>query len=381
MSIGPRGPAACCLGFVRAGLLVCVLSSLSLGATDLSGKCAEINSLIATELSKHPVGGVTAGVVSGNQLVWTKSYGDADMEKHTPADQNTVYRIGSVTKMFTALMLEQLVEAGIVRFSDPVEMYFPEVNAVQHRFPGAAPITLRELATHTAGLTREPDDALTYTKGPVSDWEKTLIAALPHAHYEFKPGARFLYSNIGFATLGAALARATGQPYTEYIQERIFEPLGMANSVFEPNPNSLPHLSKGYQVGSNSRVDTETAQREHEGRGYKVPNGAIYTTVGDLARFTSFLLGDGPESVLKLSSLENSLVLPASKSDSSYGLGIMVVKRKNYTAFGHDGAVAGYQAALMVNRKAGVGVILLANVLGTIDTTNMALRSLDILSK
>ena len=93
------------------------------------------------------------------------------------------------------------------------------------------------------------------------------------------------------------------------------------------------------------------------------------------------LLGDGPENVLKLSSLENSLVLPASKADSAYGLGIMVVKRKNYTALGHDGAVAGYQAALMVNRKAGVGVILLANVLGTIDTTNMALRSLDILSK
>ncbi len=366
---------------MRAPFLLGLFLWLPLGGADLPGKFAQIDSLIAAELSKHPVGSVTAGVVSRNQLVWTKSYGDADMEKHTSADQNTVYRIGSVTKMFTALMLEQLAEAGVVRFSDPVEKYFPEVNAVQHRFPGATPITLRELATHTAGLAREPDDAITYTKGPVSDWEKTLIAALPHTHYEFKPGARFSYSNIGFAILGAALARAIRQPYTDYIQTHIFEPLGMTNSVFEPTPNILPHLSKGYQVGSNSRVDTGTPQREHEGRGYKVPNGAIYTTVGDLARFVSFLLGEGPESVLKLSGLESSLMLPSPKSDSSYGLGVMVVKRKNYTALGHDGAVAGYQAALMLNRKAGIGVILLANVLGTIDTTTMALRSLDILSK
>ena len=89
-----------------------------------------------------------------------------------------------------------------------------------------------------------------------------------------------------------------------------------------------------------------------------------------------------PWNVFQVNALggESSLMLPSPKSDS-YGLGVMVVKRKNYTALGHDGAVAGYQAALMVNRKAGIGVILLANVLGTIDTTTMALRSLDILSK
>jgi CubicO group peptidase (beta-lactamase class C family) len=105
-----------------------LLSSLPLGATDLSGKCAEINSLIATAFAKHPIGGVAIGVVSRSQLACTGSRGDADMEKHTPADQNTVYRIGSVTKMFTVLMLEQLTEAGIVSLSDPVEKCFPEVN-------------------------------------------------------------------------------------------------------------------------------------------------------------------------------------------------------------------------------------------------------------
>jgi CubicO group peptidase (beta-lactamase class C family) len=160
-------------------------------------------------------------VVSGRRLVWSKSYGDADRETRTPATPDTVYRIGSITKMFTALMLHQLAESGKVRLSDPVEKDFPDVKAVRDRFPDAPPITLVQLATHTSGLGREPDDLPTYLKGPVSDWEKVLIAALPHTRYEFEPGTRWSYSNIGYAILGASLGRAIGQPYTEYVRERI----------------------------------------------------------------------------------------------------------------------------------------------------------------
>src|SRR5579863_9469706 len=141
--------------------------------------------MIAADLARRPVGSVTAGVVAGKQLIWSKSYGDADMEKKIPADADTVYRIGSITKMFTALMLEQLVEAGKVHLSDPVEKYFPEIKAVQGRFPDAPPITLVQLATHTSGLGREPDNPEQATRGAVADWEKTLIAALPHLHYQF----------------------------------------------------------------------------------------------------------------------------------------------------------------------------------------------------
>jgi len=127
-------------------------------AESLHSQLAEVDSVIAAELAKHPVGSVTAGVVAGKQLIWSKSYGDADIEKKIPADADTVYRIGSITKMFTALMLEQLVDAGKVHLSDPVEKYFPEIKMVQGRFPDAPPITLVQLATHTSGLGREPDN-------------------------------------------------------------------------------------------------------------------------------------------------------------------------------------------------------------------------------
>ena len=354
-------------------------------AETLRAQLAEIGSLVGADFAKSPIGSVTVGVVSANELIWSKSYGNADMENQTPADRDTVYRIGSITKMFTALMLEQLAEAGKLHLSDPAEKYFPEVKTIQGRYPDAPPITLVQLSTHTAGLSREPDDLATYLKGPVSDWEKVLIAALPHTHYEFEPGTRWFYSNVGFAILGATLARAAGQPYAEYVPKHIFEPLGMTHTALEPNPKMLPHLSKGYQM-QGAEVDAKTAQSEHEGRGYKVPNGAIYTTVGDLGRFASFLLGEGPESVLKKANLERTLAQSPVQADfelsSGYGLGFEVSRRDKYISFGHDGAVAGYQAALYMNRKAGLAVIVLANVLGRqLNTTALAERSLDILSK
>jgi hypothetical protein len=148
-------------------------------AESLHSQLAEIDSMIAADFARRPVGSVTAGVIAGKQLIWSKSYGDADMEKKTPADQDTVYRIGSITKMFTALMLEQLVEAGKVHLSDPAEKYFPEINTVQGRFPDAPPITLIQLATHTSGLGREPDNTDTYVTGAV-EVKKELLATDEH---------------------------------------------------------------------------------------------------------------------------------------------------------------------------------------------------------
>ncbi len=354
-------------------------------AEGLRPQLAEIDAMIAAELARRPVGSVTAGVVSGKQLIWSKSYGDADREKKTPADADTIYRIGSITKMFTALMLEQLVDAGKVHLSDPVEKYFPEIKAVQGRLADAPPITLVQLATHNSGLGREPGNTQTYLTGAVADWEKTLIAALPHLQYQFEPGTRFFYSNMGYAILGAALARAAGESYVDYVPKHIFGPLGMTHSAFERNAQMLPHLSKGYQLmGPGGEVDAETAQREHEtGRGYKVPNGAIYTTVGDLAHFASFLLGNGPESVLKTASLERFQQQSAVPADielaSGYGIGFEVRRREGYVAFGHGGSVAGYTSMLLMNRAKGIGVIVFSN--GAVNPTMIANRALDTLSK
>ena len=188
---------------------------------------------------------MTIGIVQGKDLVWTKSYGDADMERKLPADADTIYRIGSITKMFTALMLEQLVDAGKVHLSDPAEKYLPAVKLVPGATPDAPPITLMQLATHTSGLGREPDHTAKYVQGPVADWgEDAERGAAWKTHYIADPGASFSYSNIGYAVLGAALSRAAGEPYIEYVPRHIFAPLGMTHSALERNDAMLPHLSR-----------------------------------------------------------------------------------------------------------------------------------------
>ena len=397
--VGPAGPDIYLVGFEKGALEYRIWlgangkidganfrpGSIEATGASLRPRLSEVDSLISADFTRRPVGSVTAGVVAGKDLIWSKSYGDADMEKKIPADADSIYRIGSITKMFTALMLEQLVDAGKVHLSDPVEKYFPEIKSVQGRYPDAPPITFIELATHTSGLGREPDNTQTYVTGAVRDWEKTLIAALPHTHYIFEPGTRFSYSNIGFAILGAALSRVAGEPYVEYLPKHIFQPLGMTHSALERNDAMMPHLAKGYEVmGPNGEVDSTTAEREHEtGRGYKVPNGAIYTTLGDMARFASFLMGHGPETVLKTASLQRyqtQLIVPADIGLSSgYGIGFQVERRGEVVEFGHGGAVAGYTSMLLMNRAKGIGVIALSS--GAANPSSIAERTLELLSK
>jgi CubicO group peptidase (beta-lactamase class C family) len=332
---------------------------------ELAAALERVEALVKAELAKDNVGSVTVGVVADGALVWTRSFGYADMERKIPADAATVYRIGSITKQFTGVMLLQLVEKAAVRLSDPVEKYFPEVKGIPAR-QAAPPITLVQLATMTSGLEREPLDLATYLKGPVAEWEKVLISALPKVQYRFEPDTRFYYSNVGYAILGAALARASARPYVDYVREKILLPLGMEHTAFEPNARIEPHLAKGYDVGRD-KVDSETPAREHQGRGYKVPNGALYTTVGDLARFVAFELGDGPETVLPRKSWAENLTRTNSSSGelaSGYGIGFMAQREGEIVTYGHSGSVAGYVAAAYFHPKSKIGIVVLRNVTG-----------------
>ena len=368
-------------------LLLTLILALSLGlpalgqpdTPELRQAIERIDTMTALELAKENIGSVTIGVVSGAELVWTKSYGFADMEKKVMATKDSVYRIGSITKQFTALMLLQLAEKGTVRRSDPVEKYLPEVSQLQGRFSGAPPITLAQLATMTSGLAREPEDLPTYLKGPVSQWEEVMISALPRTKYDFEPDTRYQYSNIGYAILGAALSRATGEPFMDYVKERMFDPLGMTHTAFEPNPQIQKYITKGYYVTNSGEVDAETPAKQHAGRGYKVPNGAMYTTVGDLAKFVSFELGEGPESVLSKKALRENFSRVNSATGnltSGYGIGFRLSRHGNLVVYGHGGGVSGYSASALFDRVSKTGIIVLRNVGGKFRVSELATRAL-----
>ena len=325
-------------------------------------------SLVSAEFAKDSVGSITVGVIAGSQLAWTRSVGFADMKTRRLANRSTVYRIGSITKPFTAVMLMQLVAAGRVRLSDPVERYLPEVKRIASKPQGASPITFLQLATMTAGLAREPDDGGLFWTDPVSAWEETLLAALRHTRYISVPGTEYSYSNIGYAILGAALARVAREPYTEWQRSRIFRPLGMERTRFEVDPTVAPDIAVGYEVTGDGTLDDQTAAQEaRDGRGYKVPNGAIFTTVDDLARFVAFELGRGSDSVLPKSMLDEAfggLVATDGFLGAGYGLGFMAMSRNGYSYLGHSGSVAGYRAAMYYDRGLKLGVVVFRNVGG-----------------
>jgi CubicO group peptidase (beta-lactamase class C family) len=337
--------------------------------TDLRRAVKLVDDLAAAEFAKNNFGSMTVGVVQGQKLIWTKSYGYADIEKKELATRDSVYRIGGMTTKFTALMLLQLVQAGKIGISDPVEKYFPEINTIQGRDASAPPVTFLQLAMHTSGIANEPNDVATYTRGPVGSWEQTLIAALPQTRFVSRPGERFVYSNVGYAVLGAALGRVAGEPYISYVEKRIFAPLGMKHTSFEPNAFTKPRLAKGYVV-TEEKVDGTVPEREHQGRGYKVPNGAVYSTVGDLARFLSFELGQGPDTVLKRQTLEENyqriVKLDRSSDDmAAYGVGFQMMNcGGDLRVLGYGGFVPGYHARSDINWSAGVGFIVLRNVEG-----------------
>jgi D-alanyl-D-alanine carboxypeptidase len=207
--------------------------------------------------------------------------------------------------------------------------------------------------------------------GPVSQWEQTLTAALPRVKLERAPGVSFSYSNVGYAILGAAMSHAVGEPYTRYVSENIFAPLHMTHTAFEPTAEMAAVLARGYVVEKGVADPSIPDAELKSGRGYKVPNGAIFTTIDDLATFVSFEMGEGPESVLPHDVLKANYqrAFPISRraNTGSYGVGFFKQLVGGHVIIGHSGAVAGYTASAFFNPDAKIGVVCLTSYMVSCD--------------
>src|SRR5215213_1143683 len=235
---------------------------------DLSntGKFHRVDSLLNEAYAKFSIGSISVGIVSHDTLVWKKSYGYADMEKKIPATSSTLYRIGSITKQFTALMLLKLEEDKKLKISEPVETWLPEFKEVQKLNDIRQPISFVQLATHTSGIAREPANDSVYSTGKTKDWERTLLSSFKDIRFRFEPGVRYSYSNIGYSILGLALSKVAKTPYTDYVINNIAKPLSMNNTYFIVPAEKASLLAKGY-VKNSVTVDTSVAFKEHSGRG------------------------------------------------------------------------------------------------------------------
>jgi CubicO group peptidase (beta-lactamase class C family) len=347
----------------------------------LDAAIASIDATIAADFAKDGVGGLSIGIVSGKQLIWSKHYGYADAEAKRVADNDTTYRVGSITKQFTALALLQLVEKNQMRLSDPLEKYVPEVKQVKSQ-PAGAPPTILQVALMTSGLAREPE-CDKHSIGPSAEWQKIVLRCLPETKYVNEPGTTYLYSNIGYATLGLAIERAGRQPFVDQVRDRILVPLGMSRSAMgDASPAVRANLAHGYQLDEKSRkVSREDADRGLDGRGYRVPNGGLFSTVNDLAKFAAWEVGDGPSGILKKEAQEANysralFYIPGMYA--GYGVGFQTRWLGSVLMLGHGGSTDGYHSALYVNRATHLGVIVLRNCDSCpVDAAPVAARALE----
>ena len=318
---------------------------------------------LRADVAADDVGGSVAGVMVDGDLVWAQAFGWADRDARTPMSTASISRTGSISKSVTAVLMMRLLDEGVIGLDEPVERYLPAFASIKDRRVDAQPVTFRHLASHTAGLIREPQwpDAVV---GPIELWDKRIVESLPLTAYDTVPGARYQYSNIGFGTLGLALAKAAGRPFMEMVRTEVLEPLGMTGSEFVVAGAKLEaRLAAGYVIGQDGSIDGGQPAREHAGRGYKVPNGGVYSTVADLGRFMGAMSGVPGLRILSEESRQEALSIQTPENPNrGYGLGFSVqIDEQGRKIASHGGSVAGYTAHMAFDPEARIGVVLLRN--------------------
>jgi CubicO group peptidase (beta-lactamase class C family) len=343
--------------------LVCV-AQLS---TKESAVITRFSNQLKTDLAKDNLhGSISAAIVKNNKVIWSGAFGYAKRRKNILANTGSIYRIGSITKTFTATLMMLLVEDGKLKLDDRVENYLPEIKKLQG-YDAYHKMTFRQLASHTSGLNREPA-MKDFDVGPLAQWEAKLLSCIPHTSFNSKPGQQILYSNIGYALLGLAISRAAGVPYMQLVQQRILAPLHMKDTFFALRPDKMGRLAEG-MANNGANVNTAQPLAELKGRGYKVPNGGIYTTPRDLAKFVMSLMGY--QSLLTAKNRAQMQVVPS--GGNNYGFGLVIFNKPPLHIIGHAGAVPGYTAQFAVNMDSKYSVILMRNYNdGSTDVTKVA---------
>jgi CubicO group peptidase (beta-lactamase class C family) len=307
---------------------------------------ARLDRLVAGAQREKRMPSLAAAVLRDGELIWEKAVGAADVEADVEATPDTQYRVGSITKTFTAAAIMQLRDAGKLDLEDTLDRH---VEGAAHT------PTIRRLLSHASGLQRETQDDSWLTLRFAQPDE--LLETLAQAELVLPSGARFHYSNLAFALLGIVVERVSGIPYTDYVRERLFEPVGLTRVSFEPEaPAAKGYLAQPYADGVWDTVGVET--------GAWASAGQIWGTAADICRWGAFF-ADPDESVLaKKSAEEMRTVQVIAEHDrwlSGYGLGLELRRDGERILAGHGGSMPGFIARLYFSPGEKVVVTALTN--------------------
>jgi CubicO group peptidase (beta-lactamase class C family) len=313
----------------------------------LSELAAELGLVLRRRQSDGRLPSASAAVFRDGEVVWAEALGLADVEAGTEATPDTQYRIGSITKTFTAAAVLQLRDAGRLDLDDRLGEHLDDI-------PHPAP-TLRRLMSHLSGLQREVPGEI-WESLQVPDREG-FLASLADAEQILRPGTHWHYSNLGFALLGEVVERVAGQPYRTYVEERLLEPLGLRRTSFDGRPPT----ARGYLVDAWSDAARLEPDVDLSGT---AASGQLWSTTGDLARWAAFL-SEGREGVLAADSVAEMRavqgMMDVERWTVGWGLGLELVRRGDKVWAGHGGAMPGQVAGVVFRPQESIGAAVLAN--------------------
>ena len=303
--------------------------------------------------------GLSIGIVYDQDLIWSKGYGFADLERNVRTTPATLYRIASISKLFTTTAIMQLRDAGKLQLDDPVSRHLSWFGIRNTGTQGPA-ITIRHLLTHTSGLPREAV-GVSWNELTFPDRQE-MIRRLPEQETVYPAETEWKYSNLGLSLAGEILAAVSGEPWPQYIDSHILKPLGMIHTTPLPRPDT-PGLAAGYgrRVPGEKRTVEPFVDIEAER-----PAGNLASSVEDLAKFVSLQFSDNPSGesgVLRGSTLREMHRVQWLRPDwqSGWCLGFSIRRVGEQTRVGHGGSLPGHRTMVEIAPDIKLGVIVLTN--------------------
>jgi CubicO group peptidase (beta-lactamase class C family) len=294
---------------------------------------ASVTEYVKSEMQRQHIPGLSLLVIKDGKTIRAEGFGLANVELQVPAKPESVFQSGSVGKQFTATAVMMLVEEGKVGLDDPLTKYFPQAPATWKE------ATVRELLSHTAGLGDYPKH-FDFRKDWTEDEELKLIENIPLA---YPPGTKWAYSNLGYVTLGILIHRVTREFYGDFLQQRIFQPLGMQSTRIISEADIVPNRSAGYRLVKGELKNQEWVSPVLN----TTADGSLYFTTLDLAKWDAALY---TEKLLKRSSLELMWTPVKLKNGeinkSNYGFGWVIEQRNGHRCISHGGSWQGFETAI-----------------------------------
>jgi CubicO group peptidase (beta-lactamase class C family) len=342
-----------------------ILLALAASAAVAQGDRAVIQKLDSTAASgvlENRAVGIVAAVVKGNDTLLLKGYGKADVEWDVPMPADAVFEIGSVTKQFTAAAILQLRDAGKLSLDDEITKWLPDFDTRGNKVP------LRRLMDHTSGIvgiTEMPEFGILVQNARFPrDSGYALIRKYP---FQFPTGTAQVYNNSAFWLLGLVVEKASGMTYEDYVEKKMFEPLGMTRSMYCSSAEHVPRRAHGY--GVQNGVVRRAPTNVHT---WPFSAGSLCSTAGDMVTWLKALHGGkvlSPKSYAEM-------IRPSSLNDGTplrYGMGIGVGKDiRGLNFIGHGGSIAGFVAEANWYPDAQMAVVVLMNANSNLDPSAVA---------